>query len=361
MSEFLYSYEKMTEELEELERNYPGKIIRTAAGKSADNRTIQAVRLGKEGARLHLLAQGGMHGREYLNSALLMAQIRGYLSGEERCGPDSADGWFYENVCIHVFPMINPDGAAICQNGPESIRNKELRAFVDGCFLRHRRDLQKHNPPGHLSGGINPLSGSQAPPDPETPDTAASARKLSARNLRKEFFSQWKANARGVDLNRNFDAGWEDYCGEKEPSPCGYKGASPGSEPETRALLEFCENHKIDACLSYHSAGRIIYWDYGSRGRLFCREEKLARALAETTGYELCSTAEDRTVRAGFSDYIICKKKIPAVTIETGRGPCPLNEEEFSHILSENQKVWQTAARSLLSAWPLRTGNQLPG
>ena len=35
MSEFLYSYEKMTEELEELERNYPGKIIRMAAGKSA--------------------------------------------------------------------------------------------------------------------------------------------------------------------------------------------------------------------------------------------------------------------------------------------------------------------------------------
>ena len=37
----------------------------------------------------------------------------------------------------------------------------------------------------------------------------------------------WKANAAGVDLNRNFDAGWELLDGRSAPSAEGWRGSAP--------------------------------------------------------------------------------------------------------------------------------------
>jgi g-D-glutamyl-meso-diaminopimelate peptidase len=70
-----------------------------------------------------------------------------------------------------------------------------------------------------------------------------------------------RANANGVDLNRNWDAAWQaDWqkagCWDKLPISAG-KG--PGSEPETQALAQFLKDHQVEALISYHSAGAVIY------------------------------------------------------------------------------------------------------
>ena len=70
-----------------------------------------------------------------------------------------------------------------------------------------------------------------------------------------------RANAHGVDLNRNWDANWQvDWprtgCWVNTPVTGGPK---PGSEPETQALMKFILGNNIDALINYHSAALGVF------------------------------------------------------------------------------------------------------
>ncbi len=60
---------------------------------------------------------------------------------------------------------------------------------------------------------------------------------------------------RGVDLNRNFPAGWGYDDTSSSPSPFSelYRGASPGSEPATQAVMAFCNDHNFNVAINYHA------------------------------------------------------------------------------------------------------------
>ncbi|MHB9110916.1 MAG: M14 family metallopeptidase, partial [Armatimonadota bacterium] len=66
-----------------------------------------------------------------------------------------------------------------------------------------------------------------------------------------------RTNARGVDLNRNFDADWEqvDYSYglvSSDPDAVTYRGPGPHSEPETQAVAAFLHAAAPRAVLAYH-------------------------------------------------------------------------------------------------------------
>ena len=162
-----------------------------------------------------------------------------------------------------------------------------------------------------------------------------------------EYWKRWKANARGVDLNRNFDSGWRSFQGASMPSADHYKGPYPGSEPEVEAILSVAEEYPLACTLSYHSSGNVIYWDYGCGGELLERERKLARLAGRVTGYEQVSSIQDAQDAAGCSDYFVLERGIPSVTIENGAGECPLSMEEYPAIWSANRFLWPALARFL--------------
>ncbi|MGE5071976.1 MAG: M14 family metallopeptidase, partial [Anaerolineae bacterium] len=91
--------------------------------------------------------------------------------------------------------------------------------------------------------------------------------------------------ANGVDLNRNFPTynwvpNWDhSKCWNDRPTT---GGASRGSEPETRAVVNFIMGHRIEAMISYHSAALGVFpggepWQEASK--------RLASALGTVTGY----------------------------------------------------------------------------
>jgi murein peptide amidase A len=94
-----------------------------------------------------------------------------------------------------------------------------------------------------------------------------------------------RVNDRGVDLNRNFPSkNWaedwnRDGCWIYRPTTGGTHG---GSEPETRAVMNFIASHKITALISYHSAALGVFpggvpWEEDSK--------RLAATLAFVTKY----------------------------------------------------------------------------
>jgi hypothetical protein len=66
----------------------------------------------------------------------------------------------------------------------------------------------------------------------------------------------------GVDLNRNYPFGWSDLGSSDLPTHSRYRGPAPGSEPETRAMMQLAEREHFAAVLSFHTDGTDVYSAY---------------------------------------------------------------------------------------------------
>lgn len=112
----------------------------------------------------------------------------------------------------------------------------------------------------------------------------------------------WNANARGVDLNHNFNAGWdvskslEISAGITAPAPRRFGGYAPGSEPEVTALVRLCLRRMPRTAVALHSQGEEIYFEYGEHTPE--RAEHLAKIFAASSGYTLVKTRGSPRTRA---------------------------------------------------------------
>ena len=150
----------------------------------------------------------------------------------------------------------------------------------------------------------------------------------------------YKANARRVDLNVNFDARWGG--GEKnvtEPSSENYVGKAPFSEAETRALRDFTLTVRPDVTISYHSKGEEIYWEFYQSGKSRIRDGKIARVISRSTGYPLRSAGVSA---GGYKDWCIEKLGIPSFTLEVGDDKLshPVKKEDLPEIYAKNKRVF---------------------
>ncbi|WP_223069864.1 M14 family metallopeptidase [Paenibacillus caui] len=265
-------------------------------GQSVLGKPIWCIRLGNGKRKVHVNA--AVHANEWITAPLLLRFIEEYaaaLDGKEAGArwKGEAEQWYQRNT-LWAVPMANPDGADLVQDGP----------FHCNAYKA----------------------------------------KLIEWNKGSFDFSRWKANIRGVDLNDQFPAFWEEERqrrGAQGPSSQDYSGFKPLSEPEAVALANLTLRESFDTVLSLHSQGKEIYWNY----RDFEPDgaEGLARRLAAAGGYQAVKLGGSD---AGYKDWFIQEFRRPGFTIEVGEGVNPLPVKEFEPMYAEVSAILAEAMRA---------------
>jgi g-D-glutamyl-meso-diaminopimelate peptidase len=287
-----YTYDIMERDIRGLKARYPFLEV-GSVGRSVLGRELYYIRLGT--GPTEVFYNGSHHGIEWITTPLLMKFIenysRAYATGSRIRGYDVRD--LFRRSSIYIIPMVNPDGVDIAINGPQPSNP-------------YYQDLLRWNDTG------------------------------------LPFQQVWKANTRGVDLNRNYPASWEEAkaqepsLGVTGPAPTRYGGPAPLSEPESQALVNFTRQHNFKLVIAYHTQGRVIYWLYQNIRPP--RALEIGQIFAASTGYTL-SNVPYEAAYAGYKDWFVEQYRRPGYTIEAGIGRNPVPISQFDTIYRENEEV----------------------
>jgi murein peptide amidase A len=145
---------------------------------------------------------------------------------------------------VSAAPVVNTERIG------RSVRDKRLRAFNIGARSSPKRILVVGCIHGNECAGKAVLAKLRRMPRPKNYELWL----IWSLNPDGEARST-RHNARGVDLNRNFPAGWRSY-GDRWDTY--YPGPRPHSEPETRAAMRFVKEHRPDVTIWYHQAMELV-------------------------------------------------------------------------------------------------------
>ena len=248
----------------------------TLIARSILSQKIEAYFIG--GGKRYIAVIAAHHALESISTNFAFAFIDYLLTRSVRGAVMGVDCKFLlSKYCFAVVPCVNPDGIDLRYNGVGSTPLSDRLA--------------------RMSGGD---------------------------------FSTWQANARGVDLNHNYDAGFREYKRiEVErgiaAGPSLYSGEAPESEPETRGVANFIRTLMPHAVVSLHTQGEEIYAYPSTRRVVRC-----AARLSEITGYRVTEPV-GTAAYGGLCDYT-ATLGIPSFTFELGKGVNPLSESTLGTI-----------------------------
>ena len=261
--EKIYVCKELHTRMQKLARQYPQFIHLDVIGSSHDGREILSLTMGNP--RKVLFCTAGVHGRESINPIILIQIMEEYARAYQQKLPiQEQTDTVYEllreyGICF--VPLVNPDGYEIASRGFSQIQNPKLR-----------QELQLQDIPA----------------------------------------KEWKCNARGVDINRNFP------CQSYRPQS---SGDSPASEKETKALIHLFHSCDSVGYIDFHSRGKIIYYYRQAMSGAYNQySRKLAKYLQGLSNYEIGGAdSEFYTPYSGGNsvNYYSEVLKKPALTVET--------------------------------------------
>ena len=215
-----YSSRILQINIDSLRRLYPFIEI-GSIGKSILGRNIHYIKIGRGSKEVFYSA--AIHANEWITSPMLMKFVADYCYTYHNnltiFGTSARE--LFDTTSIYVVPMVNPDGVDL----------------VTG-------EIMVNSPTYNFANNIS----EDYPVIP--------------------FPTGWKANIRGVDLNLQFPAGWEQarkikYSqGFTSPAPRDFVGFGALIEPEALAMYNFTLQHNFRLVIAYHTQGQEIYWNF---------------------------------------------------------------------------------------------------
>ena len=273
-------YQALTDFLSTLQGNEIAQV--SVLTRSILGRDIPLITLGK--GKHAVLYVGAHHGMEGITCGVLLDFVADYIRQYEKRTTvyEYPMQYLYEERCIYIVPMLNPDGVEYATHGV---------------------------------GADNPLR--------------ERALKMNGGN----DFSKWQANARGVDLNHNYDAGFMAYKKKEAEegitggAPTRYSGEYPESEPETAALCRFLrfQREEIRGIMTLHTQGEEIFCS--CEDNLTAKTMSVGRVISRFTGYRL-ARPEGLAAFGGLTDWCISTLCRPSFTLECGKGKNPLPQAQ---------------------------------
>lgn len=269
-----YTYERICKEMEKLVQQFGEILSCKVIGYSHDEREIRMMRLGL-GEKV-LFCTAGVHGRESINPIILLKMMEEYAKAyTERTMLAGCYDMrrILQKYSIFWIPVVNPDGYCIALEGFQVIRNPKLR---------------------------------------------------QALRIRRLDYRNWKCNARGVDINRNFPC--KSYIKR-------FYYDAPASERETQALIHVFQTYPSVGYVDFHSRGKMIYYYRSAMSGIYNRQSYyLARRLQEVSNYRLGQREEEFSADCGGGNSVHYYSEViggPAITVETVEEDAkfPLKEE----------------------------------
>ncbi|MFF4090518.1 M14 family zinc carboxypeptidase [Streptomyces nigra] len=221
----------LKEEIVRTGQENPGLTKVVSIGKTVRGQDILALKLtkhaakSKDGSKPAVLYMSNQHAREWITPEMTRRLMHYYLDNYKkdkrvRKIVDSTELWFVLSA--------NPDGYD--------------HTFKDSSTRLWRKNLRDVNGDGAISTGD------------------------------------------GVDLNRNFAYKWgyDDEGSSPNPTSETYRGASPGSEPETKALDALQKRVGFTYGINYHSAAELLLYGVGWQVATDTPDDVMYKALAGT-------------------------------------------------------------------------------
>ena len=184
--------------------------------------------------------------------------------------------------------------------------------------------------------------------------------RLWRKNLRDNDGDNEITSLDGVDGNRNFAEHWnyDDEGSGTITSDETYRGPSPFSEPETRAIRDLLIKVHPAYHISYHSFGQLLLYPFGFQVNTPSADDPIYVAWAGTDkkpavqGYNPGVGADLYTTNGEQTDYAAAVQGSLAITPELGEGnqengfEFPDSEGEIQHEFLINKDFAVAAARS---------------
>ncbi|MFJ2817058.1 M14 family zinc carboxypeptidase [Streptomyces sp. NPDC087294] len=221
----------LKEEIVRAGQDNPGLTKVVSLGKTLGGQDILALKLTKgarttkDGSKPSVLYMSNQHAREWITPEMTRRLMHHYL---DHYATDPRIKKIVDSTELWFVPSANPDGYDYTFQSPAT--------------RMWRKNLRDVNGDGVLSTGD------------------------------------------GVDLNRNFPYKWgyDDEGSSPNPTSETYRGASPGSEPETKALDAFEKRIGFSYGINYHSAAELLLYGVGWQVATPTPDDVLYEALAGT-------------------------------------------------------------------------------
>jgi len=270
-----YRYNQLTRLLKDYVKEYPNLLRLESIGKSHEGRDVWLItatnfKSGEAADKPAFWVDGNIHASEVTTSAAALYLIDSLI---RRYQKDDNVKRALDTRAFYIVPRVNPDGAEwALADKPKVIRSSTRPyPFADDPIegLMFGEDLDGDG--RILQMRIEDPNGAWKahPDDPrlmvrrDPIETGGTYYRLLPEGLLKNYDGvtiKVLEPKQGLDLNRNFPAGWRTESDQPGAGPY------PASEPEARNLVDFLAKHpNITGTISFHTMSGVLLRPYDDR------------------------------------------------------------------------------------------------